>query len=160
MASKLRHYRQDLVDGRRGAIRLRVFAHHRRSGRARRSDLGSIPLFLVGAALNIFATTSLGIFLGTVAHSMQQFGIIVILVLLPLQILSGSLTPEDSMPEVIQRIMLLAPTTHFVKFAQGILYRGAGVEIVWPEFLYLLAIGATLFAASAWYFRRAMMKTG
>jgi ABC-2 type transport system permease protein len=56
--------------------------------------------------------------------------------------------------------MLVAPTTHFVKFAQGILYRGAGVDIVWPEFLYLLAIGATLFAASAWYFRRAMMKTG
>ena len=56
--------------------------------------VGSIPLFLVGAALNIFATTSLGIFLGTVAHSMQQFGIIVILVLLPLQILSGSLTPR------------------------------------------------------------------
>ena len=121
---------------------------------------GSIPLFLAGATLNIFAVTSLGIFLGTVARSMQQFGIIVILVLLPLQILSGSVTPQDSMPEVIQRIMLVAPTTHFVKFAQGILYRGAGVDIVWPEFLYLLAIGATLFAASAWYFRRAMMKTG
>jgi ABC-2 type transport system permease protein len=56
--------------------------------------------------------------------------------------------------------MLFAPTTHFVNFAQGILYRGAGVEIVWPEFIYLLAIGATLFGASAWYFRRAMTKTG
>ena len=61
---------------------------------------GSIPLFLVGATLNIFATTSLGIFLGTVARSMQQFGIIVILVLIPLDVLSGGMTPQDSMPQI------------------------------------------------------------
>ena len=121
---------------------------------------GSISLFVAGAALNIFATTSLGIFLGTVARSVQQFGLMVMLVLLPLEVLSGSITPEDSMPKFVQDIMLFAPTTHFVNFAQGILYRGAGVEIVWPEFIYLLAIGATLFGASAWYFRRAMTKTG
>jgi ABC-2 type transport system permease protein len=121
---------------------------------------GSIPLFLCGAALNIFATTSLGIFLGTVARSMQQFGIIVILVLVPLEILSGGMTPQDSMPAIVQDLMIVAPTTHFVNFAQGILYRGAGIDIVWPEFLYLLAIGALFFSASAWYFRKAMMKMG
>jgi ABC-2 type transport system permease protein len=55
--------------------------------------------------------------------------------------------------------MLIAPTTHFVKFAQGILYRGAGLDIVWPEFVYLLAIGSALFGWSACYFRRAMMNT-
>jgi ABC-2 type transport system permease protein len=119
---------------------------------------GSIPLFLSGAALNIFATTSLGVFLGTVARSMQQFGIIVILVLVPLDILSGGMTPQDSMPQLIQWLMIVAPTTHFVNFAQAILYRGAGLDIVWPEFLYLLAIGAVFFGSSAWYFRKAMMK--
>jgi ABC-2 type transport system permease protein len=101
----------------------------------------------------------LGIFLGTVARSMQQFGLMVMLVLLPLEILSGSITPEDSMPQFVQDIMLIAPTTHFVKFAQGILYRGAGLDIVWPEFVYLLAIGSALFGWSACYFRRAMMNT-
>ncbi len=121
---------------------------------------GSIPLFLAGAALNIFATTSLGIFLGTIARSMQQFGIIVIIVLVPLEILSGGMTPQDSMPKAVQWMMIVAPTTHFVNFAQGILYRGAGFDIVWPEFLFLLAIGVAFFGASAWYFRKAMMKTG
>jgi ABC-2 type transport system permease protein len=117
---------------------------------------GSVPLFLVGAALDIFATTALGIFLGTIARSMQQFGIIMILVLIPLQVLSGGTTPRDSMPEIVQSLMTIAPTTHFVNLAQGILYRGAGFDIVWPEFLTLFAIGAAFFGVTLWYFRKAM----
>ena len=54
---------------------------------------GSIPLFLGGTALHLFATASLGIFMGTAARSMPQFGILVILVVLPLQMLSGASTP-------------------------------------------------------------------
>ncbi len=82
---------------------------------------GSILLFLTGAALNLFATTSLGIFLATIARSMPQFGMLLILVLLPLQMLSGGMTPRESMPRFVQDIMLLAPTTHFVQLAQAIL---------------------------------------
>ncbi|MBX7212365.1 MAG: ABC transporter permease, partial [Verrucomicrobiaceae bacterium] len=92
---------------------------------------GSLPLFLVGAALNLFATTSLGIFLATIARSMPQFGMLLILVLLPLQMLSGGITPRESMPGFVQDIMLAAPTTHFVQLAQAILFRGAGFDVVW-----------------------------
>ncbi len=47
-----------------------------------------------------------------------------ILVLLPLQMLSGGSTPRESMPQMVQDIMLTMPTTHFVSLAQAILYRG------------------------------------
>ena len=117
---------------------------------------GSVLLFLCGAMLNIFATTSLGIFMGTIARSMQQFGIMMILVLIPLQLLSGAMTPHDSMPQVLQWMMSVAPTTHFVNLAQAILYRAAGFDIVWPEFLALLAIGAAFFGLTLAYFRTAM----
>ena len=106
---------------------------------------GSISLFLAGAALHLFATTALGIFLGTVSRSMPQFGLLLILVLLPLQMLSGGMTPRESMPEIVQLVMLAAPTTHFVMLAQAILYRGAGLSVVWPQFLALTVIGAALF---------------
>ncbi len=102
---------------------------------------GSIPLFMLGVALSLFATTSIGIFMGTIARSMPQLGLLVILVLLPLQMLSGGSTPRESMPQMVQDIMLTMPTTHFVSLAQAILYRGAGFEIVWPQFLTLMAIG-------------------
>ncbi|QGZ28997.1 ABC transporter permease [Stutzerimonas stutzeri] len=106
---------------------------------------GSLLLFMGGAALHLFATTSMGIFFGTVARSMPQLGLLIILVLIPLQILSGGMTPRESMPDLVQHIMWAAPTTHFVELAQAILFRGAGLSVIWPQLLALLAIGAVFF---------------
>ncbi len=117
---------------------------------------GSVPLFLAGVVVSLLATTSMGIFLGTVARSMPQFGLLMILVLLPLEILSGSLTPRESMPYLVQKIMLLAPTTHFVRMAQAVLYRGAGFRVVWPQFLAMLGIAALFFTAALVRFRRSI----
>jgi ABC-2 type transport system permease protein len=117
---------------------------------------GSIPLFLLGAALHLFATSSLGILMATVARSMPQFGLLVILVLLPLNMLSGANTPRESIPFVLRELMLLAPTTHFVELSQAILFRGAGIDVVWRPCLALLAIGGVLFGVSLARFGRAM----
>lgn len=117
---------------------------------------GSILLFLLVTALQLFATTSMGIFMATVARSMPQFGLLLILVLLPLQLLSGGMTPRESMPEVIQNVMLAAPNTHFVAAAQAILYRGAGLDVVWPQMLALLLIGGVLFRFSLQRFRKSL----
>jgi ABC-2 type transport system permease protein len=76
---------------------------------------------------------------------MPQFGLLLMLVLLPLQLLSGSSTPRESMPLAIQYLMLAAPNTHFVILAQAILYRGAGLSMVWPHFVALGLIGTILF---------------
>jgi ABC-2 type transport system permease protein len=69
-------------------------------------------------------------------------------------VLSGTLTPRESMPEFIRDIMLAAPNTHFVVIAQAVLFRGAGLDVVWPQFAALFAIGAILFMFSLWRFRK------
>jgi len=117
---------------------------------------GSVLLFLAGTVLHLFAATSLGILLATLARSMPQFGILVVLVLLPLQMLSGATTPRESIPSPLRELMLAAPTTHFVELSQAILFRGAGVDLVWPQFLALAAIGTILFGASLAKFGKAM----
>ncbi|MGE8641107.1 MAG: ABC transporter permease [Achromobacter sp.] len=117
---------------------------------------GSVALFLAGAALHLFATTSMGIFMATLARSMPQFGMLLVLVLLPLQMLSGGTTPRESMPDFVQHIMLAAPTTHFVELGQAILYRGAGLSVVWQPFLALTLIGTVLFAFSLARFRKTL----
>ena len=117
---------------------------------------GSIALFLLGAAIHLFATTSMGIYLGTLARSMPQFGLQLMLILLPLMLLSGGLTPRESMPQFVQTTMLVAPTTHFVKMAQAILYRGAGFDVVWPQMLAILVIGAAFFTIALARFRKAI----
>jgi ABC-2 type transport system permease protein len=117
---------------------------------------GSVTLFLLGAALHLFATTSMGIYLATLARSMPQFGLLMILVMIPLLLLSGAITPRESMPAFVQAIMELAPTTHFVELGQAILYRGAGIDVVWQPFLALLAIGLALFGLSLARFRKTL----
>ncbi len=117
---------------------------------------GSIPLFICGLALHLFAVTSMGIFLACIAHSMPQLGMLLILVLIPMQMLSGGMTPRESMPAAIQIIMNFAPTTHFVQFSQAILYRGAGFDVVWKPFLWLAGIGAFLFSSSLARFRKSV----
>ena len=117
---------------------------------------GSLPLFFTGAALHLFATTSLGIFLATLARSMSQFGMLLLMVLLPLQMLSGGSTPRENMPELVQFVMLAAPNTHFVMLSQGILYRGAGLAVVWPQLVSLAVIGSALFMLSLARFRKTL----
>jgi len=117
---------------------------------------GSLPLFFTGAALHLFATTSLGIFLATLARSMPQFGMLLLMVLLPLQMLSGGSTPRENMPELVQFVMLAAPNTHFVMLSQGILYRGAGLAVVWPQLVSLAVIGSALFMLSLARFRKTL----
>jgi ABC-2 type transport system permease protein len=89
--------------------------------------VGSIPLFMTGVTIYLFYATAIGIFIGTVARSMPQLGLLFMVVTLPINLLSGSNTPLESMPPLLQDIVQLSPTTHFVSFAESILYRGAGI---------------------------------
>jgi ABC-2 type transport system permease protein len=114
---------------------------------------GSISLFMVGVVIYLFFATAIGIFLGTVARSMPQLGLLYMLVYLPMNMLSGSNTPLESMPAWLATAMQASPSTHFVSFAQSILYRGAGIEVVWPEFLAVALIGGLFFSLAILRFR-------
>ncbi len=117
---------------------------------------GSVPLFLVGTALYMFFAAALGILLGTVARSMPQFGLLFILVALPINMLSGGETPIESQPEALQAVMQAVPSTHYVQVAQAILFRGAGIDIVWPRFVAIAAMGAVILALAGLRFRHSM----
>jgi ABC-2 type transport system permease protein len=115
---------------------------------------GSVPLFMGGVALYLFFATAIGIFLATVARTMPQLGLLYMLVAMPMNMLSGSNTPLESMPVVLRRVMQLSPSTHFVAFAQAILYRGAGFDVIWPHYLFVICVGGLFFAAALLRFRR------
>jgi ABC-2 type transport system permease protein len=114
---------------------------------------GSIPLFMVGVVIYLFFATAIGIFLGTLARSMPQLGLLFMLVYLPMNMLSGSNTPLESMPSWLARTMQASPSTHFVLFAQSILYRGAGIDVVWPQFLAVAGVGGLFFGFAILRFR-------
>ena len=117
---------------------------------------GSPALFLAGVVLYLFFGTALGIFLGTITRSMAQFALLIILLIIVLQLLSGGNTPIESQPEWMQRLTLVLPSRHFVAFSQAIIYRGAGLETVWPQFLAVAGIGLLLFVFSLRLFRQSI----
>ena len=118
---------------------------------------GSLLLFVAGAVVYAFSVTSMGILLATFTTSMGQFGLVAIPVLVILQMLSGSATPMETMPVWLQSGMQIFPTPHFVSFAQAVLYRAAGFDIVWPELLMMSIISALYFAVSGMRFRRTLV---
>ncbi len=120
--------------------------------------IGSIPLFLLASAVYLFAAAAIGIFLGTLSKSMPQLGLLIFLTIIPLQMLSGGSTPQESMPEWVQNVMMATPTTYYVKLAQSILFRGAGMSIVWPEFLAMTGVGIVFFALSLARFRKSVIQ--
>ena len=120
---------------------------------------GSVLLFMAGTAIYLFFATAIGIFLGTVARSMPQLGLLTMLIVLPMNMLSGSNTPLESMPVWLSTIMQASPSTHFVSFAQAILYRGAGFDVVWTQFLAVAGIGVIFFVIALLRFRRVSIQT-
>ncbi|MBW7898828.1 Inner membrane transport permease YhhJ [Candidatus Brocadiaceae bacterium B188] len=120
---------------------------------------GSIPLWFCGVVLYLFYTTALGIFLGTISRSMAQFALLIVLVVVLMQLLSGGTTPIESQPRWLQYITFFLPTRHFVSFSQVIIYRGGGLSAVWLQFLVVTAIGLGFFAYSLVLFRKSIAVT-
>jgi ABC-2 type transport system permease protein len=114
---------------------------------------GSVPLFVCGVIIYLFFATAIGIFLATIARTMPQLGLLYILTAVPLNMLSGANTPLESMPPFLRTIMQASPSTHFVSFAQAILYRGAGLDVVWPRFVAIAAIGGLFLTLALLRFR-------
>lgn len=121
---------------------------------------GSLMLFLAGTGLYLFSLTALGILLATVASSMPQFGLLSVPVFVIMYLLSGSGTPSESMPMWLQNVMLLSPSTHYVRLAQGILYRAAGIDIVWPQMLAVAGIGGAFLIMALLRFRAMLARQG
>jgi ABC-2 type transport system permease protein len=114
---------------------------------------GSVPLFMAGVVLYLFFATAVGIFLATIARTMPQLGLLFLLVAIPLNMLSGSNTPLESMPPFLRAIMQASPSTHFVSFAQAILYRGAGFDAIWPQYVAIAAMGCLFLGLALLRFR-------
>ena len=117
---------------------------------------GSKILFLGATALFLFTATALGVFLATLARSMAQFALLVLLTVLPMLMLSGGETPIEGQPAWLQIATLILPSRHFMSASQAIVYKGAGFDTVWPELFFMALLGSVLLTFSLLLFRRSV----
>jgi len=121
---------------------------------------GSMPLLVGGAAVYLWAASAIGMLLGTLARSMAQFALLVIMVIIPVIMLSGGMGAVESQPDLVQKLTLALPSRHFLAFAKAVAFRGAGLAAVWPQLALMAGLGAAFFGASLALFRRSMSVTG
>ena len=120
---------------------------------------GSHLLWFLGVVLYLFFATALGLYLGTISRSMAQFALLLIMVIMVLQLLSGGNTPVESQPEWLQKLTYFLPSRHFVSFSQVIIYRGGGLSAVWRQFTMVTLVGLAFFVYSVSLFRKSIAVT-
>ena len=122
--------------------------------------VGSTLLFLACAAPYLFSTAAIGVLLATLADSMPQFALLSIPVFVILSMLSGAITPMESMPAAMRVVMQASPTTHFVAVSEAILFRGAGLREIWTHLAAIIAIGAVALTVALARFGAVMARVG
>jgi ABC-2 type transport system permease protein len=115
---------------------------------------GSPVLLLAACACCVLAGIGLGTFVSTFARSASQAQLISFFINPPLAMLSGGLTPIEAMPKWVQPVTLFNPIAHFAAVARSVLIKGAGLDVVYPNLLALIALASLFVGISAWRFRR------
>jgi ABC-2 type transport system permease protein len=117
---------------------------------------GNYFLLLALAGLFVLSSLGLGLLISTVSQTQAQAMQMALFVMLPSIILSGFVFPREGMPHPIRELGLLIPLTYFLQILRGIILKGVGVEVLWPEVLALAAFGGIVFGLSANRFRKTL----
>lgn len=123
-------------------------------------DSSAIMLYSLGAGVYLFSIAALGIMLATIAPTMPQFGLLMLPVFMVMLLFSGSGAPRSNMPQVARQLSEYWPSTQFAQFAQNVLFRSAGLEIVWPQLLAMVLTGAVFIVFALFRFKKMLEQQG
>ncbi len=116
---------------------------------------GSLLLLVLSSVLYLLPALGAGLLISTVSNTQQEAFMASFLVFMPVILLSGFMFPVASMPEPFQWLTLLNPLRHFLEIIRGVFLKGTGIEHLWPQLLWLAAMGPALLWLAARRFRRA-----
>lgn len=115
---------------------------------------GSALLFFTLNALYAFNVAGLGLLMATFVRKQAQVGMLTILIAAPMTMLSGTWTAPEAMPPWLASLVNWSPLYHFIECSYGIIFRGAGLDVLWPSVLALVGLGGAWFGMCIWRFRR------
>lgn len=115
---------------------------------------GSLVLLYGSGMLCVLSGIGIGTIIATFTRSQQQAQLMSFFVNPPLSMLSGATTPIEAMPQWMQPLTNLNPVKHFAVLARGVMLKGVGLEVLYPNFLALVAFTIILVGVSAWRFRK------
>jgi ABC-2 type transport system permease protein len=118
---------------------------------------GSLALLILLTVPFLFCTLGLGLFVSTLVRTQQQAMMsAVYLVMVPMIYLSGLIFPVENMPAIVQKLTVVIPLKYYTHVIRGVFLQGSGLDVLWPDAVTLLAIGAIVFVAASVRFRKSL----
>jgi ABC-2 type transport system permease protein len=116
---------------------------------------GSWVLLVAAVSLFLIGALAAGLLISTVAESQQvAFQMALLSSFLPTLMLSGFIFPITSMPAVLQGITRVVPARYFLVVLRGVLLKGVGTAVLWPELAALGVIAVVLLGLASVRLRR------
>ena len=116
--------------------------------------VGSPWVFFSLIALYAITSSGLGVLASTFARNSGQVGLIVVLLVMPIIMLSGTWSLRESMPAWLQNMVAFSPMTYFVDIAYGVLLKGSDMAVLWPKALKMSLLGLAFWPLGVYRFQR------
>jgi ABC-2 type transport system permease protein len=116
---------------------------------------GSVPLLFAMGFFFLVGMLGQGLLISVVAKNQlvaTQAG--ALSALLPSLLLSGMVFPIENMPAPLQALSRVIPARYLVEGLRGILLKGNGPAVLWPELLALVAFAVVILAVATARFQR------
>lgn len=99
---------------------------------------GSLILLLISSSIFLTGALAQGIYFSIVSKNQRlATQLAVLTTFLPTFILSGFVFPIYNMPKVIQLVTYAVPARYFIAILRGVYLKGEGLNILWPQVLFL-----------------------
>ncbi len=118
---------------------------------------GDPVAFLTATTAFLVSAIATGVLIGTLTSTLQQALLVTFFVLFPVLFLSGTMTPIESMPEVIELASRFSPLRYYLEALLGIFLKGLGTEALLRPIAWMTGLGVALVAAAGLSFRRKIM---
>jgi len=115
---------------------------------------GSYFVLTCVSLLYVLTGLGIGLWISTISNTQQEAFMTMFMFFLPAIMLGGLLFPVDNMPHWVQWLSYLDPIRHYLIVVRGIFLRGAGWAVIWPQMLWLLAIGTSVLVFATKQFRK------
>ena len=117
---------------------------------------GSLPLLLLLAFGYLMVELSKGLVVSVMSRTQHQAFLLVMLVGMTDFMFTGYAAPVEGMPQILQWVANFIPAHHWLTILRGILLKGAGLDVLWPNLLWLAGLGIVIGTFSLRYVRRAL----
>jgi ABC-2 type transport system permease protein len=115
---------------------------------------GSLVLLLLLSGLFLFTSLGLGLLISTVAHTQQEAMLLTWLIIFPFIFLGGFFFPIEAMPAPMRALSYLVPLRYLLVILRGIILKGVGLSVLYPQVIALAIFGVVLVLLAALRFRK------